>query len=314
MIYTKQGDQGTSKTIKGFSQPKDAPVFQALGSLDELSAALGVAKSEAGGTVRDTITVIQSELLGVGEFVAGGKQFDFKTATARFETLIDAYENRTQRENVFVLSGKTKLGALLDVARTVARRAERTVVTLTQRYMLPHDINPYLNRLSDLLYLLARYADQLGNETPQKPAVDRAKQSKRLDIHTAVQLCEAVLKRARAMQLKAVCAICNEEGNIGALLRDDGALLASIEIAQQKAKTAVMLQMSTKQALELAEKKEQLYGLQFGSSAGLILLPGGQLLTRDGAICGGIGVSGGMAWQDEELSLFGKELLERGDA
>ncbi|MCI9626755.1 MAG: cob(I)yrinic acid a,c-diamide adenosyltransferase [Clostridia bacterium] len=315
MIYTKQGDGGTSKTIKGFSQPKDAPVFQALGTLDELSAALGVAKSEAGATVRDTITVIQSELLGVGEYVAGGRPFDFAAAANRFETLIDAFENRMQREKAFVLSGKTKLGALLDVARTVARRAERSVVTLTKRYMLPPDINPYLNRLSDLLYILARYVDQLGNvpESVQRAAEPAAVPTE-MGLQCAERICRAVLEKARAMDLRAVCTVCSAEGSLFALLRDDGALLASIDIAQQKAKTAISLQMSTKQALELSEQKDRLYGLQFGSAADLILLPGGQTLTQNGRIVGGVGVSGGLAWQDDELSLYGKELFERGEA
>lgn len=204
-----------ARTIKGFSQPKDAPVFQALGTLDELSAALGVAKSEAGATVRDTITVIQSELLGVGEYVAGGKPFDFAAAAGRFETLIDAFENRMQREKAFVLSGKTKLGALLDVARTVARRAERSVVTLTKRYMLPADINPYLNRLSDLLYILARYANQLGEQPKQEQKMAAAIEiPTKMGLQCAERICKAVLEKARAMDLRAVCAVCSAEGSL----------------------------------------------------------------------------------------------------
>lgn len=313
MNDTKQGDQGISKTVKGFSQPKDAPVFEALGALEELSAALGVAKSEAGATVRDTIVVIQSGLLEVSEYVTSGKLFDFAAATKQFETLIDAFENRVQREKMPALSGQTKLGALLDVARTVARRAERNIVTLTKRYMLPTDINPYLNRLSDLIYILARYADRLGNSSQTVPKTAVIETPKGIGAQSAVRVCQAVLEKARSMNMRAVCAVCSGEGNLFALLRDDDALLASIELAERKAKTAVSLKMSTKEALELSEQKDQLYGLQYGGAAELILLAGGQTLTESGRIVGGIGVSGGLAWQDEELSRYGKELFERGD-
>lgn len=179
--------------------------------------------------------MIQSELLGVGEYVAGGKPFDFAAAAGRFETLIDAFENRMQREKAFVLSGKTKLGALLDVARTVARRAERSVVTLTKRYMLPADINPYLNRLSDLLYILARYADQLGEQPKQEQKMAAAIEiPTKMGLQCAERICKAVLEKARAMDLRAVCAVCSAEGSLFALLRDDGALLASIVLPSRR--------------------------------------------------------------------------------
>ena len=312
MIYTKKGDAGKSATIHGYPAPKDAPVFQVLGGLDEIGANLGVAKCEAVGTLREAIALLQAQLLEVGACVAGGKEFDFVGAAQDFERLIDAYEAKTNRPAGFVLSGQTRLGALLDVARTVARRTERMAVSMTKTYQLKRECNPYFNRLSDLLYVMARYADTIGAKPADEisqPAIEQNKQNE-LDTVAAVQLCQKVLERARSMNLRAVCCVCNAQGNLMALIRDDDAFLVSSDVAQSKAWTAVSLKMSTKEALSLTENPEELKGLQYMNHERLLLLAGGQILKQGEVIAGGIGVSGGMAWQDEELSLYAKQIYE----
>lgn len=312
MIYTKKGDEGRSSTIGGYPTPKDAPVFQVLGGLDEIGANLGVAKFEATGTLREAIALLQAQLLEVGACIAGGKEFDFTDAAKDCERLIDAYEAKTKRPAGFVLSGETKLGALLDVARTVTRRTERTVVAMTKTYQLRRECNPYFNRLSDLLYVMARYADTIGakSASEQPPAAKELPRLDAFDTVHAVQLCQKVLERARSMSLRAVCCVCNAQGNLMALIRDDDAFLVSSDVAQSKAWTAVSLKMSTKEALSLTENPEELKGLQYMNHERLLLLAGGQVLKRGEEIVGGIGVSGGMAWQDEELSLYAKQIFE----
>jgi len=311
-IYTKNGDDGRSSTIKGYPANKDANIFQILGAIDELSANLGVAKFESRGAPADAIRLLQAELSEVAGFVAGGAAFDFAAQTSNLELLIDSFEKKMSRGPGFTMSGETRLGALLDVSRTVARRLERSVVTSTKNFGLTKAANPYFNRLSDLLYILARYADTLAAAVePAARLISDTLPSGVLNMQVAVRLCQDVLERARGQGIQAVCAVCGVEGNLLALLRDDGAFIASVDIAKNKAWTAAALQMSTADAMKLSEDKDKLYGLQYINDERLVLLAGGEPLRLNGGIAGAIGVSGGMAWQDGDLAFWGKELFEK---
>ena len=166
-IYTGKGDDGTTSLWYGGRVPKDDLRTDAYGTLDEANAALGVARSlcEEAALAADILRV-QDELMIAGAELAtapeaGGRLEDgisrvTPEMATELEALIDDYMARVDLPPKFVLPGGNTLAAQLDVARTVIRRAERRVVGLGDA---SPDLLRFLNRASDLVYAMARYAD-----------------------------------------------------------------------------------------------------------------------------------------------------------
>lgn len=171
-LYTRTGDRGETALFGGRRVPKDHPRVVAYGTIDELNSVLGVAIS----FIRQRPLVaalheIQNELFNIGAELAsdrpvrrGRKQagvFHLEPArTEWLESLIDDYDARVPPLRTFILPSGATAAAYLHFARTVCRRAERTVVTLAQTETLNPELVAYLNRLCDLLFVLARYANK----------------------------------------------------------------------------------------------------------------------------------------------------------
>ena len=169
-IYTKTGDDGTTGLLYGGRVPKDDLVTNACGTTDEAVAALGVARSFATDeALASDLLTLQRELFVVGADLAAnpeerGKLEDgvslvSKGMVRRLERRIDDLVEQHPLPDVFIVPGANPAGAAIDVARAVARRAERAVVALqhAQRIVNP-EVQRYLNRLSDLLFVMARWA------------------------------------------------------------------------------------------------------------------------------------------------------------
>ncbi len=156
-IYTKTGDKGQTDLLFGERVDKDDIRLQALGAVDELSAFLGLAKTKETGETREFLSRIQRDLIDLSAAVAdySGKKYHFDPAkTTELEQAID---NLGQPEfSGFILYGDKEDGAMLHVARAVARRAERVMWTLVKSYPELSESMIYLNRLSDYLYVLAQ--------------------------------------------------------------------------------------------------------------------------------------------------------------
>jgi cob(I)alamin adenosyltransferase len=172
-IYTRKGDDGTTSLWYGGRVAKTDARTEAYGSIDEAGAALGVARSLCGpdGAELDAdILTLQRELFVAGAELAtapdaegrlqeGISRIDDEMVAA-LEPMIDRYMDRVDLPPKFVISGGTTLSAQLDVARTVIRRAERRVVALKESGQLASDaVLRYLNRASDLVFAMARFAD-----------------------------------------------------------------------------------------------------------------------------------------------------------
>ncbi len=163
-IYTKTGDGGETGLFRGPRVPKHDPRVDAYGNVDELNALLGVLLPEIQDPeIRDLIASIQHELFEVGADLATPQQVERdhemripNSMTARLEAAIDSFEERLPELTQFILPGGSKGGALLHYARTICRRAERKVSRLKEQQMMGPEILIYLNRLSDLLFVLAR--------------------------------------------------------------------------------------------------------------------------------------------------------------
>lgn len=154
-IYTKTGDDGETSLFDGTRVPKNNIRVELMGTIDEMSAVLGVAKVNARkildkDTVQD-IELIQKDLINVNGLVAKAKpSIDVDKRIYEYEKMIDEIKEEIEIHNVFVLYGDSELESLLQHARAICRRAERICVKIDDKL-----IGKYLNRLSDLLYVLA---------------------------------------------------------------------------------------------------------------------------------------------------------------
>ncbi len=163
-LYTKTGDGGTTSLMNGVRVSKSDDRIELLGTIDELSSHMGLAKVVADDTVKETLSKIQSELIGIMAGIADPRDVKYKVKQeqiAFLEKEIDRIEGSFEREMKFVLYGGCEASARLDVARAVARRAERCFRKVSLRYGADVNALQYVNRLSDFLYISARYADYL---------------------------------------------------------------------------------------------------------------------------------------------------------
>lgn len=171
-ITTRHGDEGETSLLYGGRVPKDDLHTEAYGSLDEAISALGLARAlETDAARATTILELQRELFTVGAELATGheqrakleKHFATVTPemTARIDAASAALEAAVPLPKAFVIPGGTPVGAALDLARTLVRRAERRSVTLHRAGRLDNpEVLRYLNRCSDYLFMLARQAEQ----------------------------------------------------------------------------------------------------------------------------------------------------------
>ncbi|MBK6857204.1 MAG: cob(I)yrinic acid a,c-diamide adenosyltransferase [Microthrixaceae bacterium] len=174
-VYTRKGDDGTTGLYGGGRVAKDSAAPEAYGTVDEAQACLGMARSEcepAGeldgllvGLERD-LWVLMAELAtdpSNRHKLAEGISLVTAEMVAHLEELIDDITDRFDAPTEFVVPGESRLAALLDVARTVVRRAERRCVGAT---IEGSQVGPYLNRLSDLLWTMARWVE--GESLPSR--------------------------------------------------------------------------------------------------------------------------------------------------
>ena len=160
-IYSRTGDCGYTSLFDCSKVEKCDDRIELLGSIDELSSHLGLAKVIADDILKAHIIEIQHVLNKIMTHVAASSdsKYILSDETAFLEEKIDFLENEFSRNPQFVLYGGCELSARLDVARAVARRAERQFCKTASAHGLDNNAQKYLNRLSDFLYVYARYAD-----------------------------------------------------------------------------------------------------------------------------------------------------------
>ena len=157
-IATRTGDDGTTGLGDGKRVSKDNPRVHAMGDVDELNSQLGVLLAEPlPDDVRELLVVIQHELFNlVGELSIPGYELLKTQAVIQLDEALARYNDALPRLKEFILPAGTRSAALAHVARTIARRAERAVVALSTAETVRDEPRHYLNRLSDLLFVLAR--------------------------------------------------------------------------------------------------------------------------------------------------------------
>ena len=172
-IYTKTGDAGKTGLFGGGRVSKDDPRVEAYGDVDELNAFLGAARAvEVMPRIDEVLVPVQRDLFSIGALLATPdleKMHDHLAKAqiddARIVSLekeIDACDRELEPLRAFIVPGGTPKAASLHIARTVCRRAERRVIHLQKEVEIPQIVVVYLNRLSDLLFTLARVANTRG--------------------------------------------------------------------------------------------------------------------------------------------------------
>ncbi|RLF80754.1 cob(I)yrinic acid a,c-diamide adenosyltransferase [Thermococci archaeon] len=159
-ITTKTGDKGTTGIFTGERIAKFSPIIEANGIIDELSSFLGEAKHYVDEELGEVLENIQMELYSLMTEIASKGEYKKvgEKEIARLEELIKKFEREVKLEG-FVIPGSTIASAKLDVCRAIARRAERKVAKLVLEYGIGEISLKYLNRLSDLLFMMGRYIE-----------------------------------------------------------------------------------------------------------------------------------------------------------
>ncbi|CAG08528.1 unnamed protein product, partial [Tetraodon nigroviridis] len=170
-IYTKTGDKGFSSTFTGERRPKEDHIFEALGNTDELSSALGLAREfclDSGHTFTHQLDKIQCILLDIGSNIATPRSSAREShmqrtrftaqPTSDLEIWMDEFTAELPPLTNFIIPSGGKSSAALHFARTVCRRAERSVVSIVRSGEADPEVARFLNRLSDYLFTLARFA------------------------------------------------------------------------------------------------------------------------------------------------------------
>ncbi|HJP85584.1 MAG TPA: cob(I)yrinic acid a,c-diamide adenosyltransferase [Gemmatimonadaceae bacterium] len=172
-IYTKTGDKGDTGLFGGGRVPKDDPRVEAYGDVDELNAAIGMARAiEPLPRIDEVLVPMQRDLFSIGALLATPDLDKMHKHLAKaniddrrireLEQAIDDCDRDLDPLKAFIIPGGSKKGAILHIARTVCRRAERRVVHLQRDVEIPELVVIYLNRLSDLLFTLARLSNVLS--------------------------------------------------------------------------------------------------------------------------------------------------------
>jgi len=171
MKFSKKGDGGETSLLGGQRVPKFDPRPDTYGVLDEASSALGVVRAMTKDQrIKDIILSVQKDLLTMGAELSSLSEDIPKLSirigagdVQRIEDLIDDLQKNVKLKNEFIYPGETVLSAQIDVGRTIIRRAERNAARLKNEGLVNNpNIHQYLNRLADMLFMLARYEEQNG--------------------------------------------------------------------------------------------------------------------------------------------------------
>lgn len=341
-IYTANGDKGTTNLVHTKNVSKSDDRIQLVGTIDELSSHLGLIKtmmSEA-DDIR-FIENIQRTLNAVCSGVADPFNREFRTEddrTGQLEEEISRLEGLfhcPEEENI--LPGSSRLSAELDIARAVARRAERDLAAVSVKFGADNGAKKYMNRLSDYLYVMARYMETTeqpvqkkeeitpfgGKEAEpvaavQTPMTDEAVIQEvlkrmgiqgRITLDGAKRLIDKIEQEAKRRGKNAVIAVCGPDGNPIAVHVMDGAFLVSFDVATKKAYTAVAVRMSTKELAVLAQPGGTFFGVDKMDNGKIVIFGGGVPLKVGDTIIGGLGISGGTGEEDHSLAEYGLSIL-----
>ena len=334
-INTKNGDGGMTSLVHGPSIPKSDDRIELLGTLDELMSHLGLVKakwnSEQEKSMLESVQKALRLIMDLTEDPHNRKNRLEEGAVEKLEAEIERLKETLPVREESVLPGANSLSAEVDVARSVARRAERRLSAVSIKFGSAAVAKKYMNRLSDYLYVLARAAEAETTDTEEKEQpvretqketvmteknnalieeiLRRVNDNRKIHLEAAKKLTEKIEEEARRRGKQAVIAVCGPEGNPICVHVMDGAFLVSFDVAMKKAYTSVAVKMSTKELSVLAQPGGTFYGVDKMDGGKIVIFGGGVPLKIDGRIIGGLGISGGTGEEDHSLAEYGLSVL-----
>jgi len=272
-----------------------------MAALDELSAHLGIITEHE--DIQKTISSLMSLISTTSHTKRTGISFKdfFVEETRGLEEKIDKLSTMLPNISGFVTYGNCPESAQLDLTRAVARRAETLLSLVDSDYAFA--AFPYINRLSDYLYIKARYADFENLIT--KSIQETLTSKKEMTLTQAKAILAKIEKQAIEINLPVTITITNAAGLPIAVHVMDGALLVGYEAAIAKAYTAAAVKMPTIELNNIVQPGQPFYGLE--SIKNILPIGGGvPLFDEYDRLLGAIGVSGGTAQQDHDLAMIGR--------
>lgn len=343
-IYTKRGDRGITDMAHAGNISKSDDRIRLMGEADELNSHIDLVKSMLHQSeILQLLERIQKNLDLIAAGVSNPYDRDCKVSekeTAVLEAETDKLEALCEKPVPEKLTGKSRLAAEIDIARTVARRTERCLAQVSVKFGADTESKRFLNRLSDYLYILARYIEYYSDlsvelsdnhagalEEPSDSNTDILKKTadineaviqevlkrmgiqSRITLDTAKKLIGRLEQEAVRRGQRAVIAVCNPEGNPVAVHVMDGAFLVSFDVAMKKAYTAVAVKMSTMELSKIAQPGGTFYGVDKLDGGKIVIFGGGIPLKSGNTIIGGLGISGGTGEEDHSLAEYGQSVL-----
>lgn len=328
-IYTKTGDKGTTSLFDGHRIGKNSLRVNTYGTFDELNAQVSVChKLAVDIDVQKELHYIQQLLFIVCAEVAtqditkleSKSGLIQETQTEYLESIVDTYSAELPSQHSFILSGRYLAAAEIHVARTICRRAERLLISLSEVENVRPELLRFVNRLSDCLYILARKEDftQFINCVVDKVydayldiTHERNEEVFTMGIETiAFTLCNAAKEEAEKMGIPMVISVVDTKGNPILFYRMEGALLVSDEIAPSKAYTAVAFKTPTHTLRDTIQPGNPLFQIESMVNRRIVTFGGGYPIIMNGKMIGGLGISGGTVEQDMSVALAALSVME----
>ena len=339
-MFTGSKDRGMTSLKRDRNVSKADDRIHAIGEIEELITQIGMVRFHADDlSLKADLEKIQRNLLICIEGINDPYHKDCKISEEEVKILS---EKAAQLKASYPMTayeplpGGCEASLRIDMARSVARRAERWLASSDKKYGGQPARKQYMNLLGEYLYHLARYTDYVDSKKPAKavplesikpvnekvPVMELTKEivvqevlkriqtMDRVNLHIAKKLIEKIEGYAVSVGKKAVIAVCGPDGNPIAVHVMDGAFLVSFDVAVKKAYTAVSVKMSTMELGKLVQPGQTFAGLEQIEKDKLVFFGGGVPLFAGDKLVGGLGISGGTGEEDDDIAQYALSVFE----
>ena len=345
-MFTSSNDRGMTSLKRDRNVSKADDRIQAIGEIEDLITHVGMIRFYADDlSLKADLEKIQRNLLICIEGISDPYHKDNKISEEEVKILVE--KTGVLKESYPMtayepLPGGCEASLRIDMARSVARRAERWLASSDKKYGGQPVRKQYMNQISDYLYALARYTDYVESKKPAQPAaapvavapapakpvnekvpvaeltkeiviqevLKRIQTMDRVTLDIAKKLIEKIEGYATSVGKKAVVAVCGPDGNPIAVHVMDGAFLVSFDVAVKKAYTAVSVKMSTMELGKLVQPGQTFAGLEQIEKDKLVFFGGGVPLFAGDKLVGGLGISGGTGEEDHDIAEYALSVFE----